>query len=599
MPKNKNIIIKYTSRDFDSIKEDLVDYAKRYYSEGYRDFTEASFGSMMLDSVAYVGDILSYYLDYSVNESFLDTSLEFENVRKHAKALGYNYSGTPSSYGLVSLFVLVPANSDGTAPDTSYLPILKAGSTFAGSVGGNFILTEDVDFNSADADIVAARFDSSTGQTTFFAVRAHGQVQSGTVYVATIDLDDSSFEKFRKVRVADSNVSEIISVIDTDGRHYYQVDNLAQEVIFVETTNKNAANDGVRSILKPFSATRRFVLVQDDTGTYLQFGFGSEDSTANGVIDPSAVALKMHGKNYITSTSFDPTKLMSTDRLGVAPYSTTLKVVYRANSPNTTNASANTINQVVNKSFVFSDPTSLVNSSLLDVENSLEVNNDKPITSFNNDLSVEEIKQRAKAHYATQNRAVTKEDYESLVYNMPVKFGSVKRANILNDPSSTNRRLSLYLISEDNDGFLAMANNVTKNNVKNWLNRFKSLNDKIEIIDPKIVNFGVDFSVVIDQRYSAQTVLFDCIQDVTNYFSEVFYIGEPIYLTNIFDRLNRVDGVVDTRKVKIFNKTGGNYSPISIDFDRILSKDGTYVKTPKNAIMELKYPNLDIKGTAK
>ena len=88
MPKNKNTIIKYTSRDFESIKEDLVDHAKRYYSDTYRDFTDASFGSMILDTVAYTGDVLSYYLDYHVNESFLDTSLEFDNVRKHARALG-------------------------------------------------------------------------------------------------------------------------------------------------------------------------------------------------------------------------------------------------------------------------------------------------------------------------------------------------------------------------------------------------------------------------------------------------------------------------------------------------------------------------------
>ena len=146
MPKNKNIAIKYTSRDFESIKEDLVQHAKRYYSDGYRDFSEASFGSMILDTVAYTGDILSYYLDYHVNESFLDTSLEFDNIRKHARALGYKFAGAPSSYGTVSLFILCPANTDGTAPDRTYLPILKAGSSFSSSDGGNFILSPDRDW---------------------------------------------------------------------------------------------------------------------------------------------------------------------------------------------------------------------------------------------------------------------------------------------------------------------------------------------------------------------------------------------------------------------------------------------------------------------
>ncbi len=599
MPKKKNVIIKYTSREFDTIKEDLVDHARRYYSDNYRDFTDASFGSMVLDTVAYIGDTLSYYLDYNVNESFLNTSLEYDNVRKHASALGYNFAGTPSSFGLVSLFVLVPANSDGTAPDESYIPILKAGASFSTPEGGNFILTEDVDFSSANADMVAARFDSTTGATTFFAVRAHGQVQSGTLFQTTIDLTNSVFEKFRRIKIADSNASEIIDVIDSDGRRYYQVDNLSQEVVFVETTNKQASVDGVRSILKPFSTTRRFVLEQDDTGTYLQFGFGSEDTTANDVVDPSAVALKMHGKNYVSSTSFDPSKLMSTDRLGVSPYNTTLKVVYRSNSPSATNVPANQINSVVGKSFVFPDVSQITSANRSAVEGSLEVNNEEPITSAGSELTVEEIKQRAKAHYATQNRAVTKEDYESLVYNMPAKFGAVKRANIINDPSSTNRILSLYLTSQDSNGFLAAANDTVKNNVKNWLNQFKALNDKIEIIDPKIINFSVDFSVVVDQRYSSDSVVFQCVEELKTYFSETFYIGEPIYITKIYDRLNRVEGVDDTRKVKIHNKAGGNYSNISLNFDKILSKDGTFIKTPKNSIMELKYPNLDIKGMAK
>ena len=147
MPKNKNVMVKYTSRDFESIKSDLVDYTKRYYPDSYRDFSAASFGSLMLDVVSYTGDILSYYLDYHVNESFLDTSLEFDNIRKHARALGYKFSGTPSSFAVVSLFILCPANIDGTAPDTSYLPILKAGTTFSAAEGANFSLTEDIDFS--------------------------------------------------------------------------------------------------------------------------------------------------------------------------------------------------------------------------------------------------------------------------------------------------------------------------------------------------------------------------------------------------------------------------------------------------------------------
>ena len=139
MPKSKNISIKYTSREFESIKQDLIDHAKRFYPDNYRDFTTPSFGSMVLDSVSYVGDILSYYVDYSVNESFLDTAVEFDNIRKHARSMGYSFQGTPSSYGIVAFFVLCPANSFGSAPDLTYLPTLKRGSVVTSNSGGNYI----------------------------------------------------------------------------------------------------------------------------------------------------------------------------------------------------------------------------------------------------------------------------------------------------------------------------------------------------------------------------------------------------------------------------------------------------------------------------
>ena len=599
MPKNKNIAIKYTSRDFESIKEDLVQHAKRYYSDGYRDFSEASFGSMILDTVAYTGDILSYYLDYHVNESFLDTSLEFENIRKHARALGYKFSGAPSSFGTISLFILCPANTDGTDPDRKYLPILKAGTGFSTSDGGSFILSEDVDFSHSSADLVAARFNSSTGKTTHFAVRSYGQIQSGVLNLATVDLSNSTFERFKKVRIGAANISEIISVYDSEGNRYYEVDNLSQEVVFVETTNQNAMTDGVRSILKPFATARRFTLEQDDTGTFLQFGFGSEDTDNKGITDPSRVALKMQGKDFISQKSFDPSKLITTNKLGISPSNTELSVVFRSNSPETTNIAANSINTINNKKFIFDDITVLTNSQRSFVENSLEVNNDNPITSINVDISTEELKQRAKSHYATQNRAVTKQDYESLIYNMPPQFGAVTRANIVNDPSSTNRKLSLYVISQDNNGILAETNMVTKNNIKNWLNQYKSLNDQIEILNPKIINFKIEFTVMVDKKFSQDAVLRQCIDALKSLYSDKFYIGEPLYVTRVYDILNRVDGVVDVRKVKVNNKTGGAYSNITLDMDKILSKDATFYHTPQNSILELRFPDEDIKGIAK
>ena len=317
MPKSKNININYTSREFASIKQDLVNYAKRYYPDSYKDFTAASFGSLIMDTVSYVGDVLSYYVDYSVNESFLDTAIEFENVRKHARSLGYNYSGTPLSYGTITAYILCPSNLEGTAPDVNYLPTLKRGAIFSTRQGNNFTLTSDILFNNVNSEFVAARFDAATGATTYFAVKNQGIVRSGILQSIELTVN-SVFQRFKRLRIGSAgNISEVVSVVDFEGNEYYQVDNLAQETIFIETTNKDASTDGVRSILKPFVATRRFVVQEDDTGTYIQFGFGSEDEDSTGLTDPSKIALNLHGKKFISDSSFDPTKLISTNKLGL------------------------------------------------------------------------------------------------------------------------------------------------------------------------------------------------------------------------------------------------------------------------------------------
>ena len=198
------------------------------------------------------------------------------------------------------------------------------------------------------------------------------------------------------------------------------------------------------------------------------------------------------------------------------------------------------------------------------------------------------------SHYAAQGRAVTRQDYESLIYSMPNKFGIVKRVSVVNDPSATNRRMAIYITSEGNDGKLVNANDKIKQNVKNWLSQYKSLNDVIDIYDAKIVNFGVDFKVTIDARFANENVLSRCNAAIRDHFSNQSYIGEPIYITRLYSILSKVEGVVDVKRVNVYQKTGGDYSMIRMDFKEALSQDGTFIKTPKNVIMELKYFQLEM-----
>jgi phage-related baseplate assembly protein len=597
MSKQKKTPIKYTSRDFDTIRQDLVEHAKRFYPNEWKDFSKSTINSLLIDSVAYVGDVLSFYLDYQANESFLDTAIEFNNVRKHARALGFKYAGAPSTYGIVSMFCMVPANQDGTAPDFDYMPIIRKGATFSSSNGGNFILTEDVNFGDLSNEIVAARFDNTTGGTTFFAVKSYGQISSGLFSRANVDLTNSAFERFRRVRIGGDNVVEIIDVVDTDGNKYYEVDNLSQEVVFEETTNTNATSEGVRSILKPFSAARRFVVEQDDTGTYLQFGFGSESSDEDELVDPAKVAIQMHGKSYVSNFRFDPSKLVGTTKLGISPSGTSLTILLKTNDSNSANASANSVTKVLNASFRFANETSLNQSKKAGVVGSLEITNEEPIVGATEQITTEELKQRAKGYYTTQSRAVTRQDYESMIYNMPNKFGIVKRVSVINDPSATNRRTAIYVVSEDQSGNLTNAGSSLKANMKNWISQYKAMNDVVDIYDAKIVNFGIDYKVVLDTRFKDINIIGRCNTAVNEYFSNQLYIGEPIYITRLYSILGKVEGVADVKTVRIMQKRGADYSSVNINFDDAMSSDGTYIMTPKNAIMELKYPNRDIKGT--
>lgn len=592
-------LIRYTSRDFDSIKADLVEHARRYYPNSYNDFREGSFGSLMFDSVAYVGDILSFYLDYQVNESFLETAIEYDNIRRHAKRYGYNFYGRPSAYGIATFYVLIPAASSGLGPDSNYLLRVKTGTKINSTTGATFQLTEDIDFGDPKNEVVVARVDETTGRPTYYAIRATGQVKSGTLYRTNLTV--GSYKRFRRERIGPSSINEIMSVYDSEGHRYYQVDYLSQNTVFVEVTNKDSVSDGVRSLMKPFVVPRRFVIEQDSTGTYIVFGHGSDEETSNtlNVADPASAAIKLNGKNYITNRSFDPTRLLDTNKLGVAPANTTLTIVYGANNSDDVNVPTDSLNSIKELSYEFPD-SSLVNTVEVSfVLSTLEVTNDKRIIGNTPSPSPDEIRIRSFGAQASQNRAVTREDYESYVYLMPPKFGSIKRAGIINDPSSSNRKLSLYLISTDNNGSLSLSNDTLKSNVKVWLNSNKMLNDSIDIYDPYIINVGFTFYVSVESTYDKQVVLNTCFDTLNNIFSDKMYIGEPFYISKIYKELNKLDGVIDVQNV-IFNiKNSANYASSPISLDELVSSDGTFLKTPKNAIIEIKFPKLDIKGIAR
>ncbi len=590
--------IDYTSRDFESIRRDLENYAKRYYPNTYQDFNEASFGSLMLDTVAYVGDILSFYLDYQTNESFLDTAIEYNNVVRLARQMGFKLNSSPSSYGLLTFYIEIPTDSGTGGPDLSYAPRLQQGSTFSSIGGGTYTLTEDVDFAQTTNQIVAGKVDSTTGSPSSYVIRTQGQAVSGRVAYQESTVGD--FERFLRVPLETSNVAEILSVTDGEGHEYFEVDNLSQNTIYKAIPNTNSStNNTVKNLLKAVPVARRFTLERTPAGEgYLQFGYGSSSELlAESVIDPSNLVLQQNGRDYVTDINFDPTKLITTDKFGIAPSNTTLKIGYRVNLREDVNTAARTVTILNRPRFRFANQGALLSSQRSAVMASVEVSNEEP---FLGDISLptsDEVKQRVYGYFATQNRAVTAQDYQAICYAMPTKYGAIKRAAVLRDFNELKRNLNIYVISENTSGKLTVANVTIKNNLKNWLLQYKIMNDTVDILDAAIVNFGIKYVVALDANANRYTVLSKATEALRTYlFRNQYDIGESILITDFYKVLQKVDGIIDVVELNITGRYGSGYSQVSFNFTRAMTPDGRYILADKNMIFELKFPNVDIEG---
>ena len=597
MPKVKRPIINYTGKDFNTIKKQLVDYAQKYYPETFKDFNEASFGSLMLDMVSYVGDMLSFYTDYQANESFLETALEYDNILKLANQVGYKHMPNASSFGEASFFIRVPASAGGGGPNYSLAPVLKQGSTFSSVNGELFTLVEDIDFKNTSEKILVANSNAEGSAPTHYALKARGAVVSGQLFSQEFTVGD--YKKFLKLTLFDTNLTEIIKVFDADGNNYYEVDYLTQDVVYVPVLNVKDDRKFSKNILKPIAVPRRFVKTQNASSTTLQFGFGAQDNEAK-VLDPVNVVLDVHGKNHISDKSFDPTVLSKTDKLGVVPTNTILTVIYRRNTSATVNVSVGQLTTVVSPQFTFPNAANLNLSpaQTSEVINSLELTNETSITGDVTDMSSEELKLRIQGTHAAQNRAVTRDDYINMVYNMPSNFGQVRKAMITRDQTSFNgKNLNLFVVSSNPAGVLVQTNDIIKQNLKTWINKYKMFGDTIDILDAKIINLQIRYTVQSYANVNTYNVVSQCNQALMDYFREYYFdIGEPFRIGDVYQILNSLSNVVDTKKVEVSPKLGSLYTDFGQSYESLASADGRYLVPPEDAVFEIKYPDSDITG---
>lgn len=591
---NKNFKVNYLTRDFSSIKNELKEYAKRYYSNELSDLSESSLNTFLIEAVAYVGDVLSYYLDYQTNETFLATALESKNILNLARTLGYKSKDSTSTTGKVAMYMLLP-NDGNNKPDYIRAPTIKKGTQVTSTNGNTYITTEDVRPTNAlvgNNYVVASVND--VGNPIYYAVKLYAPIISGRLVTKNISI--GSFVKFNKVYLSDPKIAEVVSVVDSDGNTYYEVPNLSQNIVYKSVYNQDSEP---KYILKAVSAIRRYVFDYDISLPYLLFGGRQyrpdEDLAINPITEPSKFALNKYNNDFLQDEYFEPNKLLNGDSFGIGPENTVLKVIYRVNDSLNNNAPANSITAVSNLLYTFHTPdiTSQVSS---DIINSVQVTNEEQVIGENVQISLDEIKDLAGNIYNAQNRAVTSKDYETLTYMMHQKYGAIKRVKAERDPTSLKNNINLYVCCVDRDGKLTKSNTTIKENLKTWLSNYKILTDTVDIIDAKIINFGINFSIMVDPQADKIEVLNNVKAQLEYVYGFKAQIGESFNILDVYREIRKFKDVLDVKDVKIRNITDVGYSNIPYNIQQNLSSNGNLIQIPRNAIYEIKYPNIDIIG---
>lgn len=597
-------IISLLNRDFKSTKRDLITFSKAYATGSFTDFNESSAGMAILELVAYIGDGLNYYIDQAFNESG-DGATQIENIAANAKSRGYKPAGKKPAIGSLLWAVEVPAtaNSFGQiVPDSSYAPVIYKSSQAVAKNGAMYETLEDIDFSDeVGRSVTGSQFDSTTGSPTHFAMMKSVDAISGKSVTESFTITD--FLAFRKIDLAQSDVIEIISVVDSSGNEWFEVDYLAQDWVFTADTNVNSDSDIVPYVMKLVTAPYRFETDRDiETGiTTLIFGSGDGTNFDDELIpNVASYALPLAGRRTYGSYSIDPQNFLKTRSLGLSPHNTTLTVTYRVGGGEETNVPARAIRQPSSVNMAFSS-TGLDALKKGRVEGSVGVLNLNSMTGGGPAETAREIKTNAAAYFAAQNRIVSREDVIARTLSIPAKFGKPEKVYV--KPSELSRfSYDIHLLSKDSNGNLSTATSTLKSNIATYLSKFKMLTDGINILDSDILNVRCYFGITVAGGRNRSEVLTNCSERLKLYFSlDRMQIGKSIVISDVVAVLQAITGVVSVYEISfsnVFGITDGLvYSDSRFNIAESL-KNGMLI-CPQNSIFELKYPMKDIVGSAK
>ena len=622
MHKNTSKDIKYLGRDFDSLKEGLVEFAKTYYPNTYNDFNEASPGMMFIEMAAYVGDVLNYYIDSQFKESMLMHATERRNILSIAAAMGYKPKLSCPSLVDIDVYQLLPVSGSGinSEPDMRYSLKINPGARGRSIVGKTeFLMQNKIDFsinNIHDPLEISVYSIDANGSPNYYLAKKTVKAISAQPVTTTIGV--SSATRYFKFLIEAKDLIAIDSIIDSEGNTWYEVPYLAQDTIFekVQNTAFNDPDAAVYSedtpyLLKLLRVPRRFITRVVNRGIEVQFGAGISSSPDEELLaTPENIGLSLPTGRDNIDFSIDPAAPIITGAYGIAPSNVTLTVTYLVGGGIASNVPASTITEIIGLDLtgtVFPAGSAVLNTTIL---NSIAINNPTGATGGRSAETLEDIRQNALAQMATQNRAVTKEDYIMRAYAMPNVYGSVAKVFITPDEQSNigssdvgdtvanPLAMNMYMLAYNSSKLLTTVNRAVKESLKTYLSQYRMLTDSINFRDAYVINIGVDFDVVTLPTHNSNEVLLLCVEAMKSFFDiDKWQINQPIVISDLYKELTSVDGVQTISKITIknLNDESLGYSNVIYDINEA-TKNGVVYPSLDPAIFEVHYPNVDIKG---
>ena len=612
----------FLAKDFQSMRNQLIEHAKIFFPDKIKDFSEASVAGLLVDLAASIGDTMSFYLDHQFRELDPATAVEFQNIATHLRNSGVKIVGASPASTKVKISIIAPSedfqmpdNSTSQRPKINSLPVVLEGTTFLSTGGVTFNMLEDVDFGSTKPDgslyctyEVDSRDDSNKPKT--FKVSVEVDVISGIETTESFTIADTHVP-FREINLGNTDVSTILSVYDSDNNRYYEVDSLSQDTVFRAVDNRSVEDfQLVSKSLEVLPAPRRFVANVSPTNfiTTIRFGSGNSFALDDDIApDPSELALSLYGKENMPRFSIDPNSLIETQTLGISPRNTTIDVTYRHGGGLRHNVDSGTIVTVEELDIEFRrGPTP---DEALSIRQSFEVTNDRAATGGADAPDIEFLRSQIAPSRNAQSRIVTKEDLLARIYTLPAKFGRVYRVGLSENPTS-GLSLVVHVLSLDGEGNLAISPDTLKTNLSTYLNEFRLISDAIDVVDAKILNYKIRYEVFLEKSVNKQTTLLA----INNALAEAlqtkyFQIDQPIIVDDIRNVIINSRGVISISDLQILPETGSALSSSdyfgsgtegriysTATFDPESRTKAGIIRGDVGSIFELRYPENDIIG---